>query len=483
MERETSTDRVAAIRVPNSPRIDRMSGFPRAARAIAVAALVVLGGSTFLASAAAESHQSSPPSPNVLSGQHGPELVIGDASVDRIDSLFLEYDPSYLEQFAARLRRFDALAERLFARAEDGHDTRCSGQIFLEAKWLLNYTARWSRIDARLDDLEASFAVADQSFAGGPSPRDGFYGRCATEMFIRIETTLVHYFELALRGELPLIEREPLEMARDPEKMTAYFEARLISDIPATGEGFRSRLGGLASILAAADRRDPVMELVRSTARGPDLPPERQDELRAHFNRLVDWWQDPRSGYWGAWYRDGERVFKTTDLSITYHIVHARRGRVRNWPELIDTTFAIREHAYPFGWLSDGHWTNHNNYDLARLFRYGWAHMSDHQRREAARTMQDMLSWSFKETVPPDYRGFHPNPRLASSLGAEFYFGASFLVAAGFFDAEPWYGAIERPAAPRDVCLGMIAYGGTLDGPLAVGALSKLEAACEPHLH
>ena len=102
MERETSTDRVAAIRVPNSPRIDRMSGFPRAARAIAVAALVVLAGSTFLASAAAESHQSSPPSPNVLSGQHGAELVVGDAAVDRIDALFLEYDPSYLEQFAAR---------------------------------------------------------------------------------------------------------------------------------------------------------------------------------------------------------------------------------------------------------------------------------------------------------------------------------------------------------------------------------------------
>jgi hypothetical protein len=172
---------------------------------------------------------------------------------------------------------------------------------------------------------------------------------------------------------------------------------------------------------------------------------------------LIDWWQDPKSGYWGAWYRDGERVFKTTDLSITYHIVHARHGRVRHWPELIDTTFAIREHAYPYGWLSDRHWTNHNNYDLARLFRYGWTHMSDHQRREAARTLQDMLSWSFKETVRPDYRGFHPNPRLASSLGAEFYFGASFLVAAGFFDAEPWHGAMERPAAPRDVCLGMTA--------------------------
>ena len=84
--------------------------------------------------------------------------------------------------------------------------------------------------------------------------------------------------------------------------------------------------------------------------------------------------------------------------------------------------------------------------------------------------------------MQPDYRGFHHDPGLSSSLGAEFYFGASFLVAAGFFDSEPWYGAIERPAPPRDVCLGMIAYGGTLDGPLVAGGLGKLEAACEPHL-
>jgi hypothetical protein len=175
-------------------------------------------------------------------------------------------------------------------------------------------------------------------------------------------------------------------------------------------------------------------------------------------------------------------VFKTADLSITYHVVHARRGQVRHWPELIETTFAIRDQAYPFGWLSDGHWTNHNNYDLARLFRYAWPHMSDPQRRETARTLRQMLDWSFKETVQPGYRGFRADPELSSSLGATFYFGASFLVAAGFFEAEPWHGAVFRPAPPRDVCLGMLAYGGTLDGPLVAGGLGKLETACAPHL-
>ena len=75
------------------------------------------------------------------------ELVVGDAAVDLIDALFVKYDPDYLDKITARRRRFDALAERLFARAEAGHDTQCSRQIFLEAKWLLSYTAWWSRID------------------------------------------------------------------------------------------------------------------------------------------------------------------------------------------------------------------------------------------------------------------------------------------------------------------------------------------------
>jgi hypothetical protein len=459
------------------------TAFKEPARQLALVLLVgVFAGATPAASASRHV-QGSADLPQLL-GQHRElaELVVGDDALNLIAALFLEYDPGYLDKIAKRGRRLDTLAERLFARDGEGRDTRCSQQIFLEAKWLVNYTAWWSRIDARLDDLEASFAKPDQSFAAEPSLGDGFYGPCAKEKFIKIEYTLLHYFDMVGRGELPSIERTPLRLARSKAGLTSFAQDHLISDIPKTGEDFRSRLGGLASIFAAAEKRDPVMEMVRSTVRGPDLTPEQQDELRAHFNRLLDAWQDPQSGYWGAWYRDGERVFKTTDLSITYHIVHARRGDVRHWPALIRTTFAIRDQAYPFGWLSDGHWTNHNNYDLARLFRYGWPHMTDRQRQEAARTLQDMVNWSFAETVLPGFEGFRPDPKLSSSLGSEFYFGASFLVAAGFFEAQPWHGRIQRPAAPDDVCLGMMAYGRTLDGPLVAGAMNKLEEACKAHL-
>jgi hypothetical protein len=450
---------------------------------LALVALVGLAVSVTPSGSASEGGRGSPPLPEALVPRGEPaEPVVGDAALDRISALFVRYDPDYPGKIAARRQRFEALAERLFARAEAGHDTRCSRQIFLEAKWLLGYTAWWPRIDARLDDLEASLAVDDQSFAAGPSPGDGFYARCATEMFIRIEDTLVNYFNMADLDELPPIEREPIEAARTEEGLASFMGSHLVSDIASTGEDYRSRWGGLLSIAALANRSDAVMELLRSTARGSALTPERLAELRSYFDAMVDGWQDPASGYWGAWYRDGERVFKTTDLSITYHIVHARRGRVRYWPELLRTTFAIREQAYPFGWRSGGHWTNHNDYDLARLFRYGWPHMDDLQRRETARTLQAMVDWSFSDSVRPDYRGFRPDPKLSDSLGAEFYFGVSFLVAADFFAAEPWYGTLERPAAPREVCLGMTAYGAGLGGPMAVSAVRKLQDACKAHI-
>ena len=85
---------------------------------------LVLAAATPCASMAAEGGGSSPLAPEVIPGQLEIELVVGDAAAGRIDALFLEYDPGYLEQFATRERRFDALAEQLFARAAHGHDTQ-----------------------------------------------------------------------------------------------------------------------------------------------------------------------------------------------------------------------------------------------------------------------------------------------------------------------------------------------------------------------
>ncbi len=414
-----------------------------------------------------------------------PPTLVGDAARQRIDALLAGYDPDYAFEHAAREARLDRLGSELFERSIAGVDTRCSQQIFVEAKWLVGYTAWWPRIDARLDELENSFSITDQSFAAEPYYEDGFYGRCAREPFIRLEATIEEYFVLADRGLVPPMEHVPLRAVGREPTLVDELVALLRSDPARLGEDNRSRLGGMVSILATAARLEEVVEMARVSARGPDLPPEVVAERVAELHRFIDAWQDPVTGYWGQWYRDGDDTFATTDLSITYHLVKARKGDIDHWPELIATTFAIRDDAYPFGWLSDGRWTNHNNYDLVRLFKYGWPHLTAEQRVEVKVLMQDMLDWSFAESIEESYEGFKFQPELSSSVGAELYFGVAFLDAVGYFEGEPWHGALEHPAPPPRVCAELIGHAAGLEqgDTHVVGALAKLDRGCARHVH
>ncbi len=412
-----------------------------------------------------------------------PERVVGDEAKRRIRALFETYDPDFAERHRARDDRFDELGVQLFERTIAGHDTRCSRQIFVEAKWLVGYTAWWPRIDARLDELEGSFAIKDQAFADRQYYADGSFGRCANESFIRLESTAERFMVLADDGTRPAMRWKPF--LRSGRRLPDEFRDLLISDIPRTGEDHRSRLGGMVSIITRVVRDEEVVELIRATRDGGELSEAEMQQRIDDINAFVDDWQDPETGYWGAWYRDGRTVFSTTDLSITYHIIHARKGRVNHWPEIIETTFAIRDDAYPFGWLSDGRWHNHNNYDLARMFRYGWEHMTPEQQRRVAELMQEMVDWAFAETLDDSYRGFKLFPEISSSVGAELYFGASFLDAAGYFATEPWYGTLQRPEHPARVCANLQVYAQTLDpnDTYVIGAVKKFDRACARWVH
>ncbi|MFW5680308.1 MAG: hypothetical protein ACOC3D_08570 [Pseudomonadota bacterium] len=419
-----------------------------------------------------------------LPDHRGVELVFGDLALERIDAAFERFDPDHRQERAARRARFDALGHQLFARERAGADLACSRQIFVEAKWLIGYTAWWERIDRRLAELELSLDEPDQAFARDPVPADGLYGVCAEERFVRIETTLEAYFQLADEGALPPVMRTPQPWARSPDALIAFLNERLVSDIEGTGEDMRSRVGGLTSIMMATAKRDHVLDLLRRTTSGEPLTRGEQRAVRTALHAYVDAWQDPQTGYWGAWYRDADgRLFKTTDLSITYHIVHALRGEVRFWPQLIETTLALRDHAYPFGWLSRGRWTNHNNYDLVRIFRYGWPYMTAEQQAEVADLLQRMVDWAFRVGIEQDYEGFVLVPELSSSVGAELYFGVSFLDAAGYFALDPWTGGLDYPAPRSEVCAALWEHAHDLaEDAYVLGAKQKLRRACADHL-
>jgi hypothetical protein len=126
-------------------------------------------------------------------------------------------------------------------------------------------------------------------------------------------------------------------------------------------------------------------------------------------------------------------LYNAADLSFTFHVVSYRRGEVDYWSELVGTTFAIENDPYPFGWKHAGDLTNHNNYDVAKIFRYGWPHMSIDQKRVASSAIEDMLRWTLTSSLQLD-GSFKTVPTFFSSKGADFYFGVAFLQTIGFWD-------------------------------------------------
>jgi len=120
---------------------------------------------------------------------------------------------------------------------------------------------------------------------------------------------------------------------------------------------------------------------------------ESPTDLADALSTFLDEWQDPVSGYWGALYRFRGRLYRANDLSITYHVVSYRRGAVARWPQLVSTLLATRRLGYPYGWLRQGQFTHHHNYDVAKLMEYGWPYMSREQRGIAGRSLRAMVKW------------------------------------------------------------------------------------------
>jgi hypothetical protein len=169
------------------------------------------------------------------------------------------------------------------------------------------------------------------------------------------------------------------------------------------------------------------------------------EENRLMFFNVVNAWQDSITGYWGPWYLSESQLYKTTDLSITFHIISYRRGKVDHWPEIINTTLAIESEPYPFGFA--GGFTNHNAYDVAKVFRYGWPHMSAEQKQRAATLIGDMLRWTLTSSLQPN-GSFKSVPTSFDSIGADFYFGVSFLQIVGYWDpAKRFWTKQEFPDA------------------------------------
>ncbi len=317
----------------------------------------------------------------------------------------------------------DALTAEVRLREKRGEAVRCAKQILQEAGWLLSYTAEYERAEKRLGELRRRLESGEVE--GVEQAEDGSYGACCEEWFMRLDATVGRLIVMKALGQRPERPLRFLERINSPERLEDYFDSILISDVAATGRDHRKELNFSVAALVRL-----IPGVVES---GFAFHPELEEAL---WRYLDEKWQDPETGYWGAWYKKNGKVIKTADLSITFHIVSYRGGRVGRWPEIVATTLAMREREYPYGWREEGRPSNHHHYDVVTLLRYGWPYMTAEQRAESAARIEEMLRWCLEETLLEDgtFRGDGED-----GTPEAFYFGVSLLEEMGYFDARRRY--------------------------------------------
>ena len=111
----------------------------------------------------------------------------------------------------------------------------CSEQILIEARWLLEHTTDWTRLDAQLGKLAESLQNTDQNFATRQSPRDGAWGLCYDEWFLKFDATIDALNLLADHGEALHYPLVFLQRIGSPDSLVTYLKGLLVSDIAETG--------------------------------------------------------------------------------------------------------------------------------------------------------------------------------------------------------------------------------------------------------
>jgi hypothetical protein len=157
--------------------------------------------------------------------------------------------------------------------------------------------------------------------------------------------------------------------------------------------------------------------------------------------------RNEETGWWGERYLFHDHRVFVDNLSLTFHIVRYLDGKVPELRRMIETTLAVKDFNDPSGWLDDGHSTDHNNMDVAVLFRFGWSAATDTERREMADELQKMLDWCLSQSLQAD--GYFAQGG-DNSIEENEYFGTAFLSRIGFFDrSRRFWATRDFPEAPE----------------------------------
>ncbi len=329
---------------------------------------------------------------------------------------FVAFNPRYRELKAERIAMLHALDERVERREAARESTACSHQILFELKLLIYFSADFQAIDRRIQDLQTTLDHPErEALAKRQNPEDGSWGACYEGWPFKLYATYDHRNDPGARSI------RFFDSVNSPEKLTARLIGYETSDVAKTGTDHAFYLN------------ESLSDLMRLILRGqPEGYPWDPRLKQTMLDLLMHRFRNPDTGWWGEKYvRDG-RVQFVDDLSITFHTVSFLDGKVPDLPKIIDTALALKSIDTPAGWLWKGAYWNHNNMDVAVLFRFGWPHASEAQRQAMRAEIEKMLRWCLTESLQPN-GSFKPLV-ADGSLEEANYFGAAFLARIGYFD-------------------------------------------------
>jgi hypothetical protein len=359
---------------------------------------------------------------------------------------FAAYDPKYRVEREKWVQRALVVGKRVEEMESSGQNVTCAHQILTETKWLFSSTADFDQIDKNLRAVEQVLQYPERNaVTTKQDAKDGSWGGCYTRWFFRLDATYDQLSRDEMRDRTLELPVHLLDQVNSPAKLQEYFDSVAFSDIAKNGVDNRRELN--------ESMADLMRLILQDRPLGYRWDPRLKDMLMdIILNRL----RNAKTGWWGERYVfDGETVY-VDSLSLTFHIVRYLDGKVPDMRKVVETTLAVADMDEPAGWLSDGHYTDHNNMDVVVLFGFGWSAATSEQKQAMSEQIQKMLDWCLKESLQPDGSFAFGGD---DSIEQNTYFGAAFLSRLGYFQrSKRFWTAKDFPEAPevRDRIIGFI---------------------------
>jgi hypothetical protein len=313
------------------------------------------------------------------------------------------------------------LVEEIGRRQAAGQGMQYSMHIYREVRWRLNFTPDAATTRARIADLRRSLdEPEEQVLATQQDPADGSWGRGIDEWYLRLYYTVEDGLKRDVDPKYPLLV---LDRINSPEKLDAQLNSALYDDFTRTGEFKREELDETFSAIARL--------LYGHKRTGYAFDPRLQGALRAYVNR----WQNPATGCWGQWVLDRHgRVWKMDDTGITFHVVSDFHGQVDHLDLIAKRLLELEPLDFPAGPRLEGHYENHLNWDMVKVFREAWPSLDEPTRAKARASIAKMLSWCLANSLQPD--GSFKVSELDDTVGDAYSYGVSFLRETGYFSRQ-----------------------------------------------